>query len=628
MLVSLDALGFSYAGEPILDGVTLQLDPGDRVGLIGRNGTGKTTLLKLIAGELEPESGRIYRTPSLRVAVLRQTQETLTAKTVLDAALEPLADVTRLEQEIAQVTEAMTHDPSLAERYGKLQDLFERRGGYSATARAKKVLSGLGFSESDGHKPTAGLSGGEKNRLALARLLLTDAQLLLLDEPTNHLDVEATEFLEEFLSSDRSGPDRAVLTVSHDRRFLDRVATRTAMIEGVKVRTFPGGYTRAVAMREEQKVLQREAYDRQQEFIAHTQAFIQKHLAGQNTKQAQSRRTMLEKLERVEKVEGEHATARIKIQTVAPSEREVLGVKAVGVRMGERELFREVSFSLERGEKVGLVGPNGAGKSSLLKVLVGERAPEAGSVRLGGRVKLGYYDQELKTVDVSNTVIDELRATGKSNSDELLRGWAGRFLFSGDEAFRPLGTMSGGERARAALAKLTLSGANLLILDEPTNHLDVASCEALESALADFDGTLLCVSHDRFFLDRVCTRTLWIHEGRIEDHRYPFSEARLRHAQAQNQASGGGGGGSASAAQLSYEEKKAQEREAQKRKRRVQAIDVELQALEQKVEVLGAQLIDPKNADAWETLASLHSEKDAAEEKMLALMEEREGLGG
>ncbi|MBS2032474.1 MAG: ABC-F family ATP-binding cassette domain-containing protein [Deltaproteobacteria bacterium] len=625
MLVSLDSVGFAYAGDAILTDATLQLDPGDRLGLIGRNGTGKTTLLKLLSGELQPESGRTHRTPSLRVAVLRQTQDALTAPTVLDAALEPLADVIQLEDEIARVTEAMAHDASLAEKYGHLQDTFERRGGYSAPARAKKIISGLGFVDADHAKPTATLSGGEKNRLALARLLLTDAQLLLLDEPTNHLDLEATEFLEEFLTGDRSGRDRAMVVVSHDRRFLDRVATRTALLENTRIRVFPGGYTRAMAMRAEQRELELAAFEQQQEHIARTEDFIRRNIAGQNTKQAQSRRTQLEKLERLEKPTDEGQAARIRLPPVQQSEREVLAAKELSLRIGERTLLSGASFVLERGEKVGLVGPNGSGKSTLLRALVGEAAPASGSVRMGGRVKLGYYDQELRTVDARHNVLEELRLTGKSTSDGFLRGWAGRFLFSGEEALRPLSTMSGGERARAALAKLTLSGANFLVLDEPTNHLDAASREALEAALEEYDGTLLCVSHDRLFLDRVTTRTLWLHEQKLEDYRYPFSEARLRHQAATAQVSGPAA--APSAAQLSYDEQKARDREQQKKKRRAAAIDEELKKLEAELERLEQALAAETSADAWEKLAGLHQEKNAAEERMLALMEEREGLG-
>jgi len=625
MLVALDSVDFGYAGEVLLSGVKLQLDPGDRLGIVGRNGTGKSTLLGLLSGELQPEAGRVHRAPGLKVAQLRQKQDALTAPTVLEAALLPLADVTRLEGEIARLTEAMAADASLADAYGHAQELFERRGGYSAPARAKKVLSGLGFGEADFEKPPGALSGGEKNRLALAMLLLTDAQLLLLDEPTNHLDVEATEFLEDFLGNDRSGRDRAVVAVSHDRRFLDRVATRTALLEGCRIRVFPGGHTRAMALRAEQREQEQKAFEQQQEHIERTEDFIRRNLAGQNTKQAQSRRTQLEKLERLDKPEAQSAAAKIRMRPVAASEREVLAARDLTVRIGERVLLRDAGFVVQRGEKVALVGPNGSGKSTLLKVLVGECAPEGGSARLGGRVRLGYYDQELRTIDPDRSVLEELRACGQSNSDELLRGWAGRFLFSGEEALRPLRTMSGGEQARAALAKLTLSGANLLVLDEPTNHLDVASREALEAALLEYDGTLLCVSHDRFFLDRVTTRTLWIHGERLEDWPYPFSEARVRHQAAQSP--GGNGAQQPSTAQLSYEEQKARDRELQRKKRRAQAIDQELGKLELDVAGFDRALADPAHADAWEKLAELHRQKDAAEERMLALMEEREALG-
>jgi ATP-binding cassette subfamily F protein 3 len=623
MLVSLDKVGFSYAGEPVLRGVTLQLDPGDRLGLVGRNGTGKTTLLKLLEGTLDPEEGRVYRSDA-KVAHLRQIQEPMPDKTVLDAALEPLADVLALEGQIERLSHELGDSPAKVEQYGKLQDLFERRGGYAAQSRAKKVLSGLGFSESDQQKACVSLSGGERNRLALARLLLSDARLLLLDEPTNHLDVEATEYLETFLASDKSGADRAIVIVSHDRRFMDRVAQQTAVIENLRVRAFPGGYTRAMATRSEQRGQEREAYRAQQEFIEQTEDFIRRNIAGQATKQAQSRRTMLEKLERVPRPDEEGAVAKIRLNfAVVPSEREVVQAKGVTLRVGSRTLVDSASFLIQRGEKVALVGPNGAGKSTLLKALVGKRIPDEGSVRMGGRVKLGYYDQELATVNPANSVIDELRLTRVTTSDQELRGWAGRFLFKGDEVFRALGTMSGGERARAALAKLTLSGVNVLVLDEPTNHLDIASCEALEGALEGFEGTLLCVSHDRTFLDRVTTRTLWIDEGQVLDFNYAFSDAQAKRKEALGLTKAEAG---PAESQRSYEENKAREREKQKNKRRIQAIDAELGKLESDVEGHARKLADPKLADEWEKLAELHRQKDAAEEQMLRLMEEREAL--
>ena len=652
MWISLSDVSLGYAGTPLLEKVTFQLDPGDRLALCGRNGTGKTSLLALLANELEPESGRVFRAPGSTVAVLRQSQAALPTGTLLDAALEPLADLVRLEAEIAELTAAMAQDPALATRYGLLQDQFERRGGYSAPAQAKKVLSGLGFSDASHAKPTGALSGGEKNRLALARLLLADAPVLLLDEPTNHLDVAATEFLEDFLANGRAGPQRAMVVVSHDRLFLDRVASRTALIEAKRLRLFPGGYTRATALRAEQRALEARAFDQQQAHIARTEDFIQRNLAGQNTKQAQSRRTQLQKLERLERPTDERGAAKIVLPTLPGSAREVLGVKDLSLTVGARTLLHGASFTLERGERVALVGPNGAGKTTLLRALIGEASPSAGTVRLGAGVQVGYYDQALRGIEGHATVLDALRSTGKSHSfhvgksrtaelaapgspsasqdrrpfsDELLRAWAGRFLFSGADALRPLADMSGGEQARAALAKLTLQGANFLVLDEPTNHLDIASREALESALTAYTGTLLCVSHDRHFLDRTTSRTLWLDGGQLHDWPHPFGEARARHLAAQKPgAAAGAVGGDA---QQAYEAQRRRDRELGRRKRRLTAIEGELGALEEKLGAVEAALGDPALADAWEKLAELHRGKDALEEQMLALMEEREALG-
>jgi len=626
-LLHADDVSLSFAGDPILAGISLRIDERTRLGLVGRNGAGKSTLLRLLAGELQPDAGRILRRRDLSIGWLKQIDEG-EAGTVLESALEPYRDLTELEAELRRLEpDLASGDPALLERYGHLHERWERRGAYVAEAQAKKILSGLGFSQAAFGQSVLRLSGGERTRLGLARLLLEAPDLMLLDEPTNHLDLGATEFLEELVG----GYAGAVVVSSHDRAFLDATVSAVGEIAMARLVFYTGNYSSFLAQRELAREQQAEAFERQQAFIAKTEDFIRRNIAGQATKQAQARRKMLEKLDRVDAVRTD-GTAKIALGVSGRSELEVLAAEGLRLEVGDRTLLDGATFTVSRGDRVGIVGPNGAGKTTLLRALLGKHAPAAGFVRVGGKVSVGYYDQELSAVDGRNTVLEELSKARPSLPEGSLRSHAGRFLFSGDDAKRPISTMSGGERARAALAKLTLSGFNLLVLDEPTNHLDAEAREALESALDDYEGTFVCVSHDRWFLERSCDRILWLDtdtEGgaaRLEIHGGTFLEARARRdaaraAQAAPQASL-----TDSDARAEHERRKAEANARKAAARRIGVIDEELQRLQLEADALDRQLNDPALAADYVRLGELQDAKDAAEERMLELMQEREDL--
>ncbi|HEY8458735.1 MAG TPA: ABC-F family ATP-binding cassette domain-containing protein [Blastocatellia bacterium] len=509
MLFRLAEVTKAYGAQEVLRGVTFQFNPGEHVGLVGRNGAGKTTLLRLIMGAETPDSGEIERLRGFRYGALAQHVDFSGETTVMDAALEVFENLRALEKKMRDLERAMTEISGdeldrVMHEYSEAQQAYEQGGGFSYHSRAEAVLLGLGFTKDEFDKRAENLSGGEKNRLGLARLLLLEPDILLLDEPTNHLDVEAVEWLEDFLSGYKS----AYLIISHDRFFLDHTVNRVLDLENGRVESYRGNYSDYLVEREERREQRRRAYREQQEMIARAEEFIRRNIAGQKTKQAKSRRNFLERMERLENV-SDLETANFKLKPTARTGDQVLLLDKLAIGFPGKTLASGLSLLLRRGERLGIIGGNGVGKTTLLRTLLGEQKPLGGDWRWGAGVNIGYYDQRLRIVDDRNTVIEELRGVASSSvADGELRGFLGRFLFTGDDAFKPVSALSGGEKGRLALAKLIYSRVNLLILDEPTNHLDIASREALEDALNDFDGAIIAVSHDRYFLDRVATRIL------------------------------------------------------------------------------------------------------------------------
>jgi ATP-binding cassette subfamily F protein 3 len=509
MLFRLSDVYKSYAAQDLLRGASLQINPGEHVGLVGRNGAGKTTIFRLVSGEEAPDSGDVVRARGVRLGLLAQHIHFETGTTVHESALAAFGHLQQIEHEMHELEHRMAEVGAdlekVLERYSDLQHEFEREGGFEYGAKAEAILQGLGFERETWSLETEKLSGGQQNRLGLARLLLAEPDVLLLDEPTNHLDVAAVEWLEEFLQTYVS----AYVIISHDRYFLDRSCRRIIELEGGRAASYTGNYSSYLVEREERREAQQRAYDNQRQLIEKTEEFIRRNLAGQKTKQAKSRRTMLAKLERVEAVRADRSSGDFRLQAIERTGTHVLTVNETTIGYADKLLAGDISFILRRGECLGIIGPNGSGKTTFLKTILGKIPPLSGEVRWGTKVQIGYYAQQLDDLDDRNEIIMELRrvAPPSATAGEL-RSFLGKFHFTGDDVYKHVSDLSGGEKGRLALAKLIYSRVNVLVLDEPTNHLDIPSREALEEALDAYEGTIITISHDRFFLDRVATQIL------------------------------------------------------------------------------------------------------------------------
>ncbi len=516
-------VGVDFGATTLFSDVTFTVAPGERWGIVGRNGSGKTTLFRLLTGDLEPTRGSISRAPALRVSLLEQHRDYGTATTVWEAAAGELAELLALEQSLVKQAADLAHDasPRALAQYGEDLERFEREGGYAVTARIDAVLHGLEFDPAQARvTPLAALSGGELGRLGLARQLMSTAHVLLLDEPTNHLDLETTRWLEQYLAAS----ERTVLLVSHDRAFLAATVDHVLHLEGGTAAPYSAGYTDFVAQRAERRLAQQRAYDQQQRTIAHEKDYIARNIAGQNTKQAKGRRKRLERLPRLSPVIGAEGTMALRLEVADRGGDQVVTAKNVTVGIGERTLVERFSGTLERTDVVGFIGRNGAGKSTLLKALLGEHPIRDGELRLGASITTGYYRQDLSQVPLDRTLYQVIEGLRPKWERGPIQGHLGRFGFSGQEVLRRADSLSGGERARLALAILMLSRANLLILDEPTNHLDVESIEALEDAIEEYDGTVILVSHDRALLRALTTRIWILHERRMTEFAGGFAE--------------------------------------------------------------------------------------------------------
>ena len=515
MLFRLSDIYKSYAGNEILRGVTFQVNLNEKIGLVGRNGAGKTTVFRTITGDETPDSGEVVKINGLKLGLLQQHVDFDDDETVHTAALSAFQRIHDIEAEMRHLEVEMAKDATdeILEKYSELQTEFEVADGFTYAARAEAILLGLGFGREKWTLETKNLSGGQKNRLGMARLLLSSPDILLLDEPTNHLDVQAVEWLENFLSN----YDKSYVIISHDRYFLDRTTNRIIEIENGKAVTYKGNYSRFLVEREERREIQQREYENQQAYIKNTEAFVRKNLEGQKTKQAKSRRNMLQRLERVEAVVTDKPQGNFNLKKVERAGQNVLTVEELAIGYGEKNLAKDINFTLTRGEALGVIGGNGTGKTTFLKTVLGNLREISGKIIWGPKTDIGYYSQNLEDLDNRNEVIQELRRVAPSAENGELRSFLARFLFSGEDVFKSVKDLSGGEKGRLALAKLIYSNKNVLILDEPTNHLDIPSREALEDALDAYQGTLIAVSHDRFFLDKISTQIFSFEdEGRTE----------------------------------------------------------------------------------------------------------------
>jgi ATP-binding cassette subfamily F protein 3 len=633
-VLTANGLGKHFGAQDIFNDVSLQINHGERTALVGPNGVGKTTLLRILAGLELASSGQVHRAKGLRVGYMPQ-EVTLTDSggTLWELARGAFVHLERQAQQLRRLEQAMAADADLAERdkllarYGQAQEAFELAGGYDYEYRMRQVLGGLGFAEQEYHRPLALFSGGQQTRAHLARLLLDAPDLLLLDEPTNHLDLAAVEWLEDYFQ----GYQGAIVVTAHDRYFLDKVANKVWDLNYGRLEVYRGNYTAYVHQRAERRERREREYQRQQAFIAKEEDFIRRNIAGQRTREAQGRRKRLDHLERVEKGASEKHLS-LNLSTDLRSGDLVLATHdlVVGYEPGA-SLFACPDVEIRRGDRVALIGPNGAGKTTLVKTILREVQPLSGRVRLGAAVEIGYLAQAHAGLHLDQTVLDEVMAVpaGGRTGEHLLvgeaRNYLGRFLFSGDDVFKPISALSGGERARVALAKLALRGANFLVLDEPTNHLDIPSQEILQAVLDDFPGTVLLVSHDRYFIDALATQvwaledeTLYVSKGEPPISAY---SAFLADRQARRLAdSDQSKDGRKRAGELRPEA--LRKREQARRQQALAELEAAIAAAEGRLAQLAAALEEASYDQAFEQLESLGRDYRATEEELIQLLDQ------
>jgi ATP-binding cassette subfamily F protein 3 len=632
-VITLSRVAVEFAGTTIFSDVSFTVSRGDRWGIIGRNGTGKTTLFNLITGRLAPSQGALTRAGSMRFTLLDQHRDFSTAASVWDAAAAPFAELFALEHSLHEQASHIAQlgsdvKPELLTRYDRDLERFQREGGYEAHARVDAVLQGLGFDPAAAHEQAvAQLSGGESGRIALAQQLIAPADVLLLDEPTNHLDLDTTRWLENYLKS----IDATVLIISHDRAFLEATVDHVLHLEGGTSFSYNCGYQAFVQQRAERQLTQERAFTAQQRTIAAEEDYIRRNIAGQNTRQAKGRRKRLARLERLSPPPTDEQRMALRLQPSGRGGDQVLVAEGVRLCVGERVLLEGFSDRITRGECIGLIGANGTGKSTLLRAIAGLRDVDGGNIRTGESIELAYYRQDMSQVPFGKTLFDIIHDLRPLWQRGQVQSHLARFGFSGSAVQRQADSLSGGERARAALAMLMLAHANFLLLDEPTNHLDVESIEALEDALDDFEGTVLLVSHDRALLRGQVTRVWHLENQHIREYPGTFAEWENWQAQRVQEA--------ASTVQLEVEARRERER-AQARKqhertasgraatrhlrRAVEQAEAEVHRLETKMQELRTQLEDPDlytTGEGSQIARALQSELAIVESELNAALE-------
>ncbi len=623
-IVSAQGLEKTFYIDPILKDVGFLIEAGEKIGLIGNNGSGKTTLMAMLAGELTPDGGSISTTKDLEVGYLAQHVAVTEGASIYDECMASFQAVIELEEKLRAMEMEMAHleGEALEEhiaRYQVLVDRYEKSGGYSRESAVTGALRGLGFSEEEMAMPAENLSGGQKSRLALAKLLLHEPDLLLLDEPTNHLDMDSIAWLEKFLKAFKG----AVVVISHDRYFLDAIVDRILYLRDGVVKSYQGDYTNFVRRRQEEEEQMRHAYVMQQKEIKRQEEMIKRFASWNREKSvraARSKQKQLDKMERLEDVKGEK-NLLLSFAPATESGRDVLHAEHLSKSFPTKQLFDDVTFPIYKGERVGLIGPNGIGKSTLFKIIMNEIAPTSGEVQLGKGVTIAYFDQEMKTLDENKTVAEELWDRYPKLDRFQIHAYLARFLFTGDDLDKRIGDLSGGEKGRLSLLIIMLSGANFLLLDEPTNHLDIESKESLEAALKDYTGTILTISHDRYFLDRVATKIVCLsEEGTFMvdgDYTYFLKKWEDAHTVEEEEEE-------ITKTQIVKEKKKSREeqKEARRRKKALRDTEAEIHALEAEIEAMDETLADPATYEDHRAALELSQKRDATQEKLDALYDE------
>ena len=618
----------SFAGEVLFDNINLQVDERDRIALVGKNGAGKSTLLKILVGEEEPTSGEINKKKDVSLSYLAQDSRFESENTIYDEMLHVFDDLRRTEKQLRQMELEMGEKSGaeldkLMSDYDRLSENFRQAGGFTYEADIRAILNGFKFDETMWQMKIAELSGGQNTRLALAKMLLEKPNLLVLDEPTNHLDIETIAWLENYLVN-YSG---ALIIVSHDRYFLDKVATITLDLTKHSLERYVGNYSRFVEQKEQKLATEAKNYEKQQKEIAALEDFVNRNLVrASTTKRAQSRRKQLEKMERLDKPEAGKKSANMTFQSEKTSGNVVLTVENAAIGYDGEILSQSINLDLRKLNAVAIVGPNGIGKSTFIKSIVGQIPFIKGEKRFGANVELGYYDQTQSKLTSSNTVLDELWNDFKLTPEVEIRNRLGAFLFSGEDVKKSVGMLSGGERARLLLAKLSMENNNFLILDEPTNHLDIDSKEVLENALIDFDGTLLFVSHDRYFINRVATHVLELSENGstlyLGDYDYYVEKKGEVEASQTEEASTSNQAKEASPVN-DYQAQKESQKEARKLMRQIESLEVEIEELESQSQAISEQMLETNDA---EKLMGLQAELDKINHRQEEAMLEWEEL--
>ncbi|MDR0879131.1 MAG: ABC-F family ATP-binding cassette domain-containing protein [Clostridioides sp.] len=635
IVLSCSNLSKYFGIDPVFKDVDFTVNEGEKIGVVGVNGTGKTTLFKVICGIYEHDTGNIFTSKDSEIGYLEQNTNFLSERTVLGEVLQVFESLIKMEQNLRdlekEIADEGTHNnPELLEKimdeYARKLELFSELNGYGYKSEAKGVLRGLGFGEADFDKEINVLSGGEKTRVLLAKLLLKKPTLLLLDEPTNHLDSDAIEWLELFLKQYKG----TVLTISHDRYFLDQTVERIFELSNQKLRQYNGNYTDFVELSKIEKELEKKKFADQQKEIKKQQESIDLLKSFGREKQvrrARSKEKQLDKIERLDKPDSERAKARIRFSTATVSGNDVLAVRDVSMGYDDRTLFTDLSIDIYRGEKIALIGPNGIGKSTLFKIIHGEEEALSGTVNFGKNVDVAYFHQEHKNLNLNNTIIDEIWEDNPQLLQTDIRNMLGSFLFQDEDVFKKISSLSGGEKARVALLKMILSHSNFLLLDEPTNHLDIDSKDVLESALRDYTGTIFTISHDRYFINQIATKIMVLDEGGITEYLgnydYYLEKKRQLSEMSIDEVEVG-----KTKTQIKEEKKKEKELRdiERKAKKEVQNIEKEIEALERQITYLDELLCMEDVYSNPEKSRAVSQEKGDNEKKLAALYEKWEVL--
>ena len=635
IVLSCNNLNKSFGIDLVLENINFTVNENDKIGIIGVNGTGKTTLFKIISGIYGYDSGDIYTSKDCEIGYLEQNTNFHSENTIFEEVLEVFKDIIDMENYLRELEDKIAKESSnsnstnlekLMNEYSNKLELFSDINGYGYKSEAKGILKGLGFSDEDMSKPISILSGGEKTRVLLGKLLLKKPNLLLLDEPTNHLDSEAIEWLEVFLKQYKG----TVILISHDRYFLDQVVNRIFEIHNKKLKSYNGNYSKFLELSATEKEIEQKKYDDQQKEIKKQEESIERLKAygrEKHLKRARSKEKSLDKVEILDKPESYRKKAKIEFNPTITSGNDVLKLRNVSMGYGERILFKDLNLDIYRGEKVALIGANGIGKSTLFKIIMKELTPYSGEIKFGTNVNVSYFHQEQKTLDLNNTIIDEIWNNNPNLTQTSIRNMLGSFLFQGEEVFKQISTLSGGERARIAILKLILSNANLLLLDEPTNHLDIDSKEVLEQALSGYTGTIFTISHDRYFLNTVVDKVLVLDENGITEYlgNYDYYIEKKKQIQDLNQIEENE---EKTKTQLKDEKRKEREQRELEKKNRVkrQNIEKEIEETELKIEELDILLCQEEVYSNPEKSKQVSQEKIYLEDKLANLYDEWENL--